>query len=546
MQLLAPLFAGLGLFFFGIHLLSRNLTPLIGERLRTLLARLVRTRLLAGIAGAAAGFLTQSVDAVSFIAIGLVNAGIVEKKKALLFPTWAGLGSAGLVLIAAIDFKIAASYLIGITASVIYFSLSRSDNVRKAANLLLGLGLIFIGLDTLKANALPMLDVLLSSGILAIARTSPILLFLLGFCLTAVCYSGIIVGAITVAAVAAGVLPVEGAIGMVLGANLGSAFNAVLLARTMQGEAAQIVVMQVVQKIAGFVLVAAVIVVNWQTQTPLFFEFDKVVHEDARRIAAIFAAYQVLGSAFCTIFLDPIARLLERISPPSALHEMSRPMYLVSEALVDPKFAIELVGREEQRVLQRLPLMLDEIRSDVEGEIQTAELTRNSSASVLAAMAAYSGEILAANLSRTDRERVVRSEHRISNLSALFESLLEFVTTCKEARDVPVGARVAHQMIESLHSLLQSVVDAAASGDESDFNIVLQLLGSRDEIMDRIRKRVMNDDPDMPASLHSALFTATMLFARVVWLLRQNALLLMPERNSQTAEVRQPVRQAVT
>ena len=71
--------------------------------------------------------------------------------------------------------------------------------------------------------------------------------------------------------------------------------------------------------------------------------------------------------------------------------------------------------------------------------------------------------------------------------------------------------------------------DAAASDDPEERDLIMSLLGHRDELMERIRTRVLREDPNMPPKPQEALFTATMLFERVVWLARKCAVLLSPE-----------------
>ena len=83
-------------------------------------------------------------------------------------------------------------------------------------------------------------------------------------------------------------------------------------------------------------------------------------------------------------------------------------------------------------------------------------------------------------------------------------------------------------MVEALHALLTALIDAVASDDPADRDLVLALLGHRDELMERIRQRVLREDPAMPPAAQEALFTATMLFERIVWLARQTTMLLAP------------------
>ena len=66
--------------------------------------------------------------------------------------------------------------------------------------------------------------------------------------------------------------------------------------------------------------------------------------------------------------------------------------------------------------------------------------------------------------------------------------------------------------------------------------MLLALLGHRDELMERIRRRVLREDPNMPSKAQEALFSTTMLFERVVWLARRCAILLNPDPAAGSSE----------
>jgi phosphate:Na+ symporter len=172
--------------------------------------------------------------------------------------------------------------------------------------------------------------------------------------------------------------------------------------------------------------------------------------------------------------------------------------------------------------------MLDTMRADAEGPATEPATLRAAGALITGAMAGYLGSILETSLERSDREQAVRLEHRTANLTAIYEGLDEFVTACKTSRQWPSSGRVADQMIESLHTLLSALVEATASDDPAERELVLLLLGQRDELMERIRQRVLRENPDMPSKAQDAIFAATMLFERIIWLARRSALLLAP------------------
>jgi phosphate:Na+ symporter len=531
MQAIAPFLTGLGLFFCGVHFVAVNLVPLTGRRFRVLLMRVGRSPWMAALFGTLAGIITQSANAVTAIIIGLVSGGLVDKRRSILIPTWSHVGTSALVILVAIDLRLAASYLIAVTGCAIYFGLDRNDRVRFAVGTLLGLGLLFLGMQTIKIGAAPLHSYLVESGLMAGIAQRPSLLLLVGIALSLACQSSSVAAALAVAGSSAGLVDLTGACWLIYGANLGSGFNFALLAKAHRGEAAQIALMQAVQKLAGFG-VALLLVGVW------LLSGHSVIESSIRalstsltgQVAWLFLLYQVAGSAVCTVFAAPIIGVLERLAPPSKLQELSKPAYLIEDALVEPTFAIDLVGREEQRLLARLPTMLDSVRADAEGKPIPSSTLRSAAASVSRAMAGYLESISEGRLERSDREQVVRLQHRAANLNALHESLDEFVTACVSARRWPSSGRVADQMIESLHALLNTLVDAAAANSPEEQEMLLSLLGHRDEMMERIRQRVLREDPNMPPKSQEALFAATMLFERVVWLARRSAILLNPER----------------
>ena len=528
MHMVAPILAGLGLFFCGVHFVSVNLTPLAGRRFRAVLTRLVRWPWLAAFTGTLAGVVTQSTNAVTYVIIGLVSGGVVDKRRAILIPTWAHVGTSVLVILVAINFKVAASYLVALAGFSVYFGFDRTDRARHIVGTLLGIGLLFLGLDALKSAALPLRDLLIANGIVAAIAGVPLLLLLLGIALTIVCQSSTVVGAIAVAATSVGIFDLPSACWLIYGSNLGSGINHAFLAHAMRGDAAQIALIQVVQKFSGFAGILAIMGMEAAAGRSFYADTSYLALHDSGQVAVVFLIYQFMGSLFCTVFLNHIIAILERISPPSPLQELSRPMYLIEEALIEPTFAIELVAREERRLIERLPTTLDQVRAEVEGPAQSSAVLREASTTITRAMSLYMEHILAANLAAEDRERIVRLQHRVTNLSALFEALDEFVTTSLTARKSPASGRVADQMIESLHSLLSAFAEASASEQPDDLQFLLALLGHRDEIMEKIRQRVMRDDPNMPMESQTAIFAATMLFERIIWLARRNALLLNP------------------
>ena len=210
------------------------------------------------------------------------------------------------------------------------------------------------------------------------AANLPPLMLAMGAALTMLCQSSTVAGAIAVAAANIGVIDFSGACWIVYGANLGSAANYLLLARSLGGEARQIVLIQVVQKLAGFIGIVLLLAVGWTLATPLAEAMTSPIADTtAGQVALVFLAYQGFGSLTCTLFFRQVTHWLEHIAPPTELEELSRPAFLIHEALVEPSFALDLVDREELRLMERLPAMLDSVRADNEGSAASPTTLRS-------------------------------------------------------------------------------------------------------------------------------------------------------------------------
>jgi phosphate:Na+ symporter len=530
---IAPLLAGLGLFFSGVHFISTNLMPLAGKRFRRVLARLTLNPWLGALTGTIAGIVTQSTNAVIYVVISLVTARVIDKRRAMPIPTWSHVGASLLVILVAIDLRIGASYVVALAGFAIYLGMDRADQVRHVIAALLGIGLLFLGIEMLKSGAAPLRDYVIGEGILPDAARNPILLLLLGGVLTAFSQSSTVTGAISVTAASTGLIDFHGACLLVYGANLGSGINHIVLARSLKGEGRQIALMQTFQKLFGFCGAALILLVEWLTGRSLLQPaVETFASTVSGQVAWVFLLYQVAGSTACTLASPWLMPVLDRLAPPSKLDTLSRPAFLADEALFDPSFALDLVGREERRLLERLPTMLDRVRADGSAAGIGSETLKTAGIAITRAMGRYLEAILEAGPDRDDIEKLMRLQYRTINLGSLYDALDEFVAAAQKSRQWEASGRVADQMIEAMHALLGALVDVTASEDPIEQELVLSMLGHRDELMDRMRRRVLQENPDLAAEPQESLFATTMLFERIVWLARRNALLILPEAAS--------------
>ncbi|WP_051340395.1 Na/Pi symporter [Azospirillum halopraeferens] len=531
MDLFATLFGGLGLFFTGVKLIGRNLQHMAGRRFRAVLGRATGNPVLAAVAGTLLGTLTQSTNAATFIVINLITAGAIGVRRALPLVAWSNLGTSVLVLLAVLDLRLAVLYLLGVTGIGYYLDLDKSARYRHALGALLGLGTLFLGLSLLKSGAAPLRDVEWVQAAVRFAASSEALLLLVGAAVTMVAQSSATVSMLAVTMAGAGLIGEAETIMVVLGANLGSGLTTFLMAGNLAGTPRQLGIFQALFKALAVALLLPVFLVEELYALPLLRHvIDDSVSGLTLRVAWVFLACQIVPAILLLPFYGPVARLLDRLSPPSRGEVLARPRFLYDQALMDAESALELVEKEQARLVRHLPDYLDGVRDDRVGgaSVPCAELHAATRA-VARAIDAFQTELLDGAMARPGLERGMRLQSRQDVFVSLADSVHELATLIDGAPD-GAGAdhRLTRALVESLHALLDTLADTVDAPDPADVDLLIALASDRSELMERTRATLLRTDAPSSAAARQALFAQTALFERIVWLIRRFALLLRP------------------
>lgn len=232
---LLQLLGALGIFLFGMKVMSEALQKVAGERMKSLLSRITANRFTGVLTGLTVTCVVQSSSATTVMVVGFVTAGLLTLTQAIGVIMGANIGTTltgWLVAILGFKVKIAAFAL---PACGIGFGMSflRGARIRQWGEALLGFGLLFIGLGLLK-DSVPDLngpdDLAWVQTLAGYGFGSVVLFVLIGTLLTIVLQSSSATMTLTLTLAAMGWLPYELAAAMVLGENIGTTVTANLAA----------------------------------------------------------------------------------------------------------------------------------------------------------------------------------------------------------------------------------------------------------------------------------------------------------------------------
>lgn len=221
------LLAGCGVFIAGMNMMSDGLERSAGGGMKKLLGKLSNNRFAGVGVGMAVTAIIQSSSATSVMVIGFVNAGIMTLMQATAIIMGANIGTTvtGLIVsLSAFDVSLYASVLafIGIMMTFI-----KKEKVKIVGSTLCGLGLLFVGLDAM-SGAFNNAEIKNFFEDLLASINFPLLLILVGALFTALIQSSSAATGLIIIMVGQGVIPVENALFIVLGSNIGTCITAIL------------------------------------------------------------------------------------------------------------------------------------------------------------------------------------------------------------------------------------------------------------------------------------------------------------------------------
>ena len=215
---------GLGLFIYGLQLMEVGLQKAAGSRMQKILKALTRNVLMGTFVGAVITALIQSSSATTVMLIGFVNAGLMTFTQSLGVIFGANIGTT--ITAQIIAFKLTDYALLFIALGFVFFYYSSKKFWKSFGLCVLGFGLLFFGLHVMKEAISPLSQGTYILNIFQRFSEIPLLALFTGAMVTAVIQSSSATVGMVLALASAGLLPLKGALPLILGCNIGTCATA--------------------------------------------------------------------------------------------------------------------------------------------------------------------------------------------------------------------------------------------------------------------------------------------------------------------------------
>lgn len=219
------LFGGLGLFLFGMKMMSDGLEQVAGARMRSILEFFTKRRFMGMLVGIFFTAIVQSSSATTVMVVSFVNSGLMDLFQAAGVILGANIGTT--ITGQLIAFNLSDVAPLFVIVGVVMFMFSKKQNVKRIGGVILGFGILFMGLSTM-GDAMSSLRESPHMVTLLKSLTNPLAAILVGFAITAVLQSSSATVGIVILMASQGLLNFPICFFLILGCNMGSCVSALL------------------------------------------------------------------------------------------------------------------------------------------------------------------------------------------------------------------------------------------------------------------------------------------------------------------------------
>ena len=371
--------AGLGVFLLGMKYMSEGLQTIAGNRLRSMIGAATSNRLMGTAVGAGVTSVVQSSSVTTVMVVGFVNAGFMTLTQAIGVIMGANIGTTITGWVIALEIGKHGLPIMGVTALI--FAFAKKDRLKFLAMAIMGVGMVFFGLEMMKEGFMPVREMPEFKAWFATFQADSyfgvLKCALVGCVLTMIVQSSSATLGITIVMASTGVIPFYTAAALVLGQNIGTTITAYLASIGTTTNAKRAAYAHAIFNIVGVVVITALfapymkLVESVMTLGPINIDPHKLSVKDgvegywqmAAALAAVHTGFNVVNTLVFLPLVNPLAAMLMRVVPDRKFKETPHLTMLDPHMADTPIIGIEQARKEVNRMADTLDKMMPRLRT---------------------------------------------------------------------------------------------------------------------------------------------------------------------------------------
>ena len=487
------LLGGVGLFLFGMSIMSTGLKNSCGDNLQVILEKATTNKAVAVFVGLLMTVLVQSSSATDVMVIGFVNSGMMTLAQAIGVILGANIGTTITAQITAFNIATFTPFILFIGAVMYLFM--KKDIVKHLGSFFMGFGMLFQGITIMKAAIAPLAQSVVFKNFLA-GLTNPFVALIFGIAFTALLQSSSSSTVIFQAFVAQGILDYDVAVYLVIGAAIGSVTPNLLASLTANRNGKRSAILNLL-----FNVIRAAVIVVVINITPLLSWIQSTSTDPARQIANTHTIFAIIAVLIIFPFTDYIIKLTYMFIPElpdeTRAAEDRQLVFMTQVNNVPPNMAIHQAQLEAARMgaiaAENFEKAIDcffdyspEKVEDVEQREETVNILNHSIQDAMVKLQALNltpamlRRISAITIAVTDMERI--SDHA--------ENIIEYATRMKNKK-TKLSKKAAKELKEMADNSMEEVelaIDIFTSENYENLDVIEKL----EKKVDKQEKQLIN------------------------------------------------------
>jgi len=354
LKLIIQVLGGLVLFIFGMTTLSDSLQKVASNKIKSIINILAKKPWASVLVGLLTTMIIQSSSATSVMTVGFVNAGLMTLKTAIGIIMGANIGTtitAQIVSFNVVDFL---SYPLIIIGFIMFF-VSKRRRYKNIGMSIIGLGLLFLGMNLMKESLEPLRNNIGFKNFLLIFSKNPFLGILAGLIITSILQSSSATIGLLIALASQGLMPINSAVPILFGDNLGTCATALIASTGTTVTARRTAFAHLLFNIFGTIFFL-IILYGFKLGNWLFPHLGSNVPHQIANMHTLF-------NVTTTIILFPIIgyfeKLVIKLYPGKDIVEHKNAIYLDNRLINTPAIALDQASKELLRLLKLSKIMLE-------------------------------------------------------------------------------------------------------------------------------------------------------------------------------------------
>lgn len=513
--IIIPFVGGLGMFIYGMQIMAQGLENAAGSRMKSLLEVLTKNKLMGVLLGAFITAVIQSSSATTVMVVGFVNAGIMNLSQAMGVIMGANIGTTVTGwLVSSVEWAkfLSPSNLapIAIMIGVILMLTGRRRPVKDISSIIIGFGILFVGITTMSSAVAPLQESEGFRNIFVALGHNPFLGIVAGALVTAVIQSSSASVGILQSLAAAGLVPFNAAVYIIMGQNIGTCVTALLSSIGAKKNAKTAAIMHLLFNIIGTIIFSIAAIVFFKLINP---EMGMGMITQTQ-ISSVHTIFNIGTTVLLFPVSDQIIRLAKRLQKDEEVSEDESKVLMDERMLQTPAIALQSVEREVCRMGNIVKATMDRAKQvlftkdyDMILEIKEEENTVDR---LCSGITDYLIRISTLAINEKEHQRVASLLQIVSDIERVgdyCENISEYAEDLKarKASFSEVGAREMREMLEICSGSFTCAVEALEEKDREKALAVIDKESRADDMEVRMRTAHMKRLADKECSQEAGI-----------------------------------------